>query len=92
LIKYIVSIGIGHPGKEKIENNLSKFLSNILIGIATEIEKIESRFIAKWRQYFDSKCYFRFNIEYKLRGVHLTEYKEIGKIKAATDNYLNYQI
>ncbi|RYP59758.1 hypothetical protein DL770_010141 [Monosporascus sp. CRB-9-2] len=91
LVKCIVSIGTGHPGNKGVEDDLPKFLSNTLVGIATETERTESRFIARWRQHFDSKRYFRFNVEHGLRDVHLAEYKEKGKIDAATDSYLNHQ-
>jgi predicted acylesterase/phospholipase RssA len=63
LVKCFVSIGTGNPGKKAIEDNIVKFLSNTLVGIATETEATEKNFIAKWRRHFENKRYFRFNVE-----------------------------
>lgn len=90
LVKCFVSIGTGHPSKKAIEDKMLKFLSKTLVGIATETEKTERRFIARWAQHFDKKRYFRFNVEQGLQDVGLAEYKELGKIQAATDEYLRH--
>jgi hypothetical protein len=63
LVKYFISIGIGHFDKKAIENNMLKFLSKILVGIVTETKNTERKFIARWTQHFDNKRYFRFNVE-----------------------------
>jgi predicted acylesterase/phospholipase RssA len=91
LVKCFISIGTGNPGKKAIEDNMLKFLSKTLVRIATETENTESRFIAKWRQQFDEKRYFRFNVDQGLQEVGLAEYKEQGTIEAATDEYLKHQ-
>ncbi|KAF2186325.1 hypothetical protein K469DRAFT_726351 [Zopfia rhizophila CBS 207.26] len=78
LVKCFVSIGTGNPGKKAIEDNMLKFLSKTLVGIATETEDTERKFVARWANHFDEKCYFRFNVDQGLQEEGLAEYKEQG--------------
>ncbi|KAK0508575.1 hypothetical protein JMJ35_008851 [Cladonia borealis] len=91
LVKCFISIGTGNPGTKAVEDKMLRFLSKTLVDIVTETENTERRFIAKWRQHYDEKRYFRFNIEQGLQRVRLAEYQEEGSIEAATENYLNHQ-
>jgi len=91
LVKCFVSIGTGNPGKKAIEDNMLKFLSKTLVDITTQTENTEKKFIAKWRQHFDEKRYFRFNVDQGLQDVGLAECQEQGAIEAATDGYLDHQ-
>lgn len=91
LVKCFISIGTGNPGKKAIQDNMLKFLSKTLVGIATETESTERKFIARWAQQFDQKRYFRFNVDQGLQEVGLAEYREQGTIESATDEYLNHQ-
>jgi hypothetical protein len=91
LVKCFVSIGTGHPGKKALEDNIVKFLSKSLVGIATETEKTAADCVSRWRYHFDTKRYFRFNVDQGLQDVGLAEYKEQGKMEAATDEYLRNQ-
>lgn len=91
LVKCFVSIGTGNPGKKAIEDNMLKFLSETLVSIATQTENTEKKFISKWRQNFDEKRYFRFNVDQGLQDVGLEEHQEQGAIEAATDGYLDHQ-
>ncbi|CAN9251458.1 unnamed protein product [Alternaria alternata] len=91
LVKCFVSIGTGHPGKKALEDNIVKFLSKSLVGIATETEETERKFIARWAKHYDEKRYFRFNVDQGLQEVGLAEYKEQGRMQAATDEYLRHQ-
>lgn len=91
LVKCFISIGTGNPAIKAIEDKLLKFLSTTLVDIVTETENTEKKFIAKWRQHFDEKRYFRFNVEQGLQRVRLAEYQEEGTIEAATEYYLNHQ-
>lgn len=90
LVKCFVSIGTGHPGKKPIEDNIAKFLAKTLVAIATETESTADNFIGRWRQQYEQKRYFRFNVHQELQGVGLEEYKEQGTIEAATDEYLRH--
>jgi hypothetical protein len=90
LVKCFISIGTGHPGKKAIEDNLLKFLSKTLVGIATETENTERKFIARWALHFDKKHYFRFNVEQGLQDIGLAEHKEQGIIESTTDEYLRH--
>jgi predicted acylesterase/phospholipase RssA len=91
LVKCFISIGTGNPGKKAIEDNMLKFLSKTLVGITTETENTERKFIARWAQHFDQKRYFRFNVDQGLQEVGLAEYREQGTIESATDEYLKHQ-
>ncbi len=66
-------------------------LSKTLAGIATETEDTERKFIARWAQHLDQKRYFRFNVDQGLQEVGLAEYRELGTIESATDEYLKHQ-
>jgi predicted acylesterase/phospholipase RssA len=91
LVKCFVSIGTGNPGKKALEDNMFKFLSKSLVAIATETEETERKFIARWAKHYDEKRYFRLNVDQGLQEVGLAEYKEQGRIEAATDEYLRHQ-
>lgn len=91
LVKCFISIGTGNPSKKAIEDNMLRFLSKILVGIATETEDTERKFVARWAKHFDEKRYFRFNVDHGLQEVDLAEYKEQGRIEAATDEFLRHQ-
>lgn len=91
LVKCFISIGTGNPGKRAIEDNAFKFLSKTLVGISTETEETERKFIARWAGHFDEKRFFRFNVEQGLQHVGLAEYQEQGLIEAATHEYVGHQ-
>ncbi|KAJ6042987.1 FabD/lysophospholipase-like protein [Penicillium canescens] len=91
LVKCFISIGTGHPGKKAMEDNLLKFVSKTLPALVTQTEHTEKRFIARWRQHYDSKRYFRFNVDQGLQDVGLAEYQEQGLIESATEGYLDHQ-
>jgi hypothetical protein len=91
LVKCFVSIGTGHPGKKALEDNIVKLLSKSLVGIATETEETERKFIARWAKHYDDSRFFRFNVDQGLQDVGLAEYKEKGKMEAVTDEYLRHQ-
>lgn len=90
LVKCFVSIGTGKQSVEAVEKNLFKFLGKTLVAIATETEKTEKAFIARWRKHYDEDRYFRFNVEQGLQAVDLEEFKKRGLIEAATLSYLNH--
>ncbi|USP74753.1 hypothetical protein yc1106_02027 [Curvularia clavata] len=91
LVKCFISIGTGYPSKKALEDNIAKFLSKSLVGIATETEETERKFIVRWAKHYDEKRYFRFNIDRGLQEIGLAEYKEQGRIEAATSEYLQHQ-
>ena len=91
LVKCFISIGTGDPGKKALEDNMLKFLSKTLVGIATETTETEKKFIARWARHYDEKRYFRFNVDQGLQDVGLAEHKEQGRIEAATDEHLRHQ-
>ncbi|KAJ5918235.1 FabD/lysophospholipase-like protein [Penicillium verhagenii] len=90
-VKCFISIGTGNPGKKAMEDNLLKFVSKTLPNLVTQTEQTEKRFIAKWRQHYDNKRYFRFNVDQGLQDVGLAEYQEQGLIESATEGYLDHQ-
>ncbi len=89
-VKCFVSVGTGHPGRKAIEYNMLKLLSKTLVRMATETEQTEARFIARWRQLYDLKRYFRFNVDHGLEDVGLEEYDQQGAMEAATESYLDH--
>ncbi|KAL9617923.1 MAG: hypothetical protein Q9160_007289 [Pyrenula sp. 1 TL-2023] len=90
MVKCFISIGTGCPSNRTIEDKMFKLVSKTLVDIATETEKTERKFIARWGHSFDSKRYFRFNVDQGLQGVGLAEYKTKGQIEAATHDYLGH--
>jgi hypothetical protein len=92
LVKCFISIGTGHPGKKALEDNIVKLLSKSLVGIATETAETERKFVARWAKHYDEKRFFRFNVDQGLQDVGLAEYKEQGKMEAATYEYLRHQV
>lgn len=88
LVKCFISIGTGNPGKKAIKDKMLGFLSKTLVRISTETEETAKKFIARWRDHYDAKRYFRFNVDQGLQGVGLAEYIERAKIEAATEFYL----
>lgn len=90
LVKCFISIGTGNPSKRAIEDNMLKFMSKTLIKLATETEQTEKRMTARWSRLLVEKRYFRLNVEQGLQEVGLAEYKEQGRIEAATEEYLGH--
>ncbi|KAI1472500.1 FabD/lysophospholipase-like protein [Daldinia caldariorum] len=80
LVKCFVSVGTGNPGQKPIKSRILKFLSQTLVELATETEKTENDFVSNWRQHYDERRYFRFNVEQGLQGVELAEYEKQGTI------------
>ncbi|KAM3538281.1 hypothetical protein ARSEF1564_008804 [Beauveria bassiana] len=89
-VKCFLSVGTGHPGRKAIEDNMVKLLSKTLVGLVTETEQTEARFIARWRQHYDLKRYFRFNVDHGLEGIGLEEFDQQGTMEAATESYLDH--
>lgn len=88
LIKCIVSIGTGDPGVTPINDGAMQFLSKTLVEIVTDSERTAEQFISQYRGLFSEGRYFRFNVQQGLQNVGLSEHKEEGAIRAATDRYL----
>ncbi|KAK9386009.1 hypothetical protein V1515DRAFT_587668, partial [Lipomyces mesembrius] len=88
LVKCFLSIGTGNPGIKAFEESLVKFLALTVVGIATETEETEKRFIAKWRKHYDENRYFRFNVDQGLQDIGLDEYEQQGAMESATERYL----
>ncbi|KAM5476807.1 hypothetical protein MauCBS54593_000077 [Microsporum audouinii] len=89
-VKCFISIGTGNPGVKPFENNAYGFLRKTLVQIATETENTERKFIDRWRMQYDSKRYFRFNVEQGLQDIGIDEYDRQGHIMSATDSYLTH--
>ena len=91
LVQCFVSIGTGNLGKKAIDDKILKFLSKTLVSITTETNETAKEFMGRWREHYDLKRYFRFNVEHGLQDVGLAEYQEQGTIETATDMYLDDQ-
>lgn len=90
LVKCFLSLGTGNPGKKPVEEKAWKFLSETLVDITTETEETARKFIERWRQAFESKRYFRLNVEQGLQEVGVAEYKDRAIIESETESYLNH--
>jgi hypothetical protein len=90
LVKCLILIGTGNPGKKAFEYSMIKFLGQTVVEIATETENMERKFITRWAGHFDEKRYFRFNVDQGLQNVGLDEYKKKGAVEAATEGYLTH--
>ncbi|KAK5006574.1 hypothetical protein LTR28_006338, partial [Elasticomyces elasticus] len=67
LVKCLISIGTGSPGKKSIKDNVPGFLPKMLVEIAMGTEETADNFLARWRGHFDEKRYFRFNVQQGLQ-------------------------
>lgn len=90
LVKCFISIGTGNPGKKAFDDSMIKFLGQTVVDIATETTNTERKFVARWAGHFDSKRYFRFNVEQGLQDIGLDEYKRVGAMEAATSGYITH--
>ncbi|KAH6711738.1 phospholipase, patatin family protein [Leptodontidium sp. MPI-SDFR-AT-0119] len=90
LVKCFISIGTGNPGKKAFDDSMIKFLGQTVVDIATETENTERRFVARWAGHFDSKRYFRFNVDQGLQDIGLDEFERVGAMEAATSGYITY--
>ncbi|RTE82224.1 hypothetical protein BHE90_003211 [Fusarium euwallaceae] len=90
LVKCFISIGTGNPGIKSISDNFLQFISTTLVGLSTNTEATAKRFALTWRDLSQAHRYFRFNVEQGLQDIDLSEYKESGKIKTVTQEYLEH--
>jgi hypothetical protein len=91
LVKCFVSIGASYPGKIAIEDTKLKMVHQTSVAIAVAAEETERKFTARWARHYNETQYFRFNVHQGLQDVGLAEYKEQGRVEAATDDYLKHQ-
>jgi hypothetical protein len=92
LVKCLVSVGTGDPGVKAIEDRVVKLLSKTMVRLATETKKTNRDFVSRWRDHYERKQYYRFNVDHGLENVGLQEFKEQGTIEAATELYLDHQV
>lgn len=90
VVKCMVSIGTGNPGNQPVASRIDQVVRQ-LAKMATETEKTAIRFKQRWRNLYDTKAYFRFNVEQGLQGVGLEKHEEQGRIHAATLHYMEDQ-
>jgi predicted acylesterase/phospholipase RssA len=91
LLKCFISIGTGNPGKKSIAEGSWKFFSETLVSIATETEDTAKVFVQRHRWLYETRRYFRFNVQQGLQNVRLEEYKAASLIDAATAEYMDGQ-
>ncbi|KAH6665736.1 phospholipase, patatin family protein [Halenospora varia] len=91
LLKCFISVGTGNPGRKPIAEGSFKLFSETLVGIATQTEDTAKIFVERHRLLYETKRYFRFNVQQGLQGVGLEEYKAAGLIDAATAEYMDGQ-
>ncbi|KAL5330889.1 hypothetical protein ACEPPN_000414 [Leptodophora sp. 'Broadleaf-Isolate-01'] len=91
LLKCLISVGTGNPGKKPIAEGSFKFFTETLVGIATQTEDTAKVFVERHRLLYENRRYFRFNVQQGLQGVGLEEYKAAALIDAATTEYMDGQ-
>jgi predicted acylesterase/phospholipase RssA len=91
LVKCIISVGTGNPGKTALDDKIHLFLTKTLVRMALKPEGIERRFMARWNKEHSEKRYFRFNVEQGLQEVILTEYSKQKIIESTTYDYLHQE-
>lgn len=91
LLKCFISVGTGNPGRKPIAEGSLKFFSETLVGIATQTEDTAKVFVERHRLLYETRRYFRFNVQQGLQGVGLEEYKAAALIDAATAEYMDGQ-
>ena len=89
VLKCFVSIGTGDPGRKPIAEGPLKFFSDTLVNIATQTEDTAKIFVERHRRLYESRRYFRFNVQQGLQEVELEEYKKSALIDAATAEYMD---
>lgn len=88
LVKCFVSLGTGSRSPKPVERSLSKFLSKTLPRIVTERHHTALKFMARWKQPYKEKRYFRFEVDQGLQDTKLHHYKSNDLIEAATERHL----
>ncbi len=85
----IVSIGTGVLISRDIGRTIPPLFEK-LAEMATDTEKIAREFEEemKHRYGIEQKVYFRFNVQHGLEQVGLEEWREMGRTKVATQDYL----
>jgi hypothetical protein len=91
MLKCFISVGTGNPGLKPIADGALKFLSETLVGIATQTEDTAKLFVERHRRLLETKRYFRFNVQQGLQDVGLEEYLKEALIDSATAEYMNAQ-
>jgi predicted acylesterase/phospholipase RssA len=90
MVKCFISIGTGHPGITDFDDKFLGFFRKTLAEISTEREKTEKKFIARWRDPYIEKRYFRFDVQQGLQQIGLAEFQKMGEIEAATHAHLTH--
>lgn len=85
----IVSIGTGMGMSTDVGKSIG--LLQTLKEISTDTENVAREFNEEMAHRYPEKIYFRFNVHRGLEQVSLEEWKEMGRIKIATEDYLNEQ-
>ena len=85
----IVSIGTGMPVSRDVGRTI-KPLFDTVREMATDTEKVAREFEEEMKHKYgnEQKVYFRFNVQRGLEQVGLEEWKEMERIKVATQDYL----
>ena len=67
------------------------FFSKTLVSIAAQTEDTAKLFVARHRNLYEGKRYFRFNVQQGLQDVGLEEFKKVALIDASTAEYMGLQ-
>lgn len=87
----IVSIGTGKRLSKDVGRSVRPLLKT-LREISMDTENVAREFNEEISyRYPERKMYFRFNVHHGLEQVSLEEWKDMGRIKIATEDYLNEQ-
>lgn len=90
MVKCFLSLGTGDGGINTISDKAWKFLTKSLAKVATQTESTAQAVAKRWSN-LDNEPFFRFNVQQGLQDVGLAEWKHIGRLEAATEDYLDTQ-
>jgi len=86
----LLSIGTGWLSPVSLQNSKALSIIQACVDIAFNAQNVADEFLADdfGTRLWETKKYFRFNVEQGLQDIQLDEYRKMEIIKAMTDGYL----
>ena len=81
MIKYFIFIKIENSKSITVKNIAKDFLIQILKNITTKTERTAAKSLTRYKNLFDKKRYFKYNVEQGLQNMNLKKYRKQSKIE-----------